>query len=178
MPHNRANSKVDTAEIFRLHDSGMSQGAIERQTGVSQGYISRLLKWRRETTSNGHLPAIQPSQPIATHRNEPVQALAIPSPSIAADVDTLKSQVDTLWAFMEAMQAQQRIIAMPSQPIASQPIATYRSEQIPWVSRGFQVATDMADAIDTYARDHGLWKREVLDLALRRFFAAEGGGDA
>jgi hypothetical protein len=63
-----------------------------------------------------------------------------------------------------------------SQPSAtpSQPVAVHRSKEIPWVGRGLQVAADMAEAIEAYAREHRLEKREVLDLALRSFFAQVG----
>jgi hypothetical protein len=42
--------------------------------------------------------------------------------------------------------------------------------------RDIDLATDMAEAVDAYARQHRLEKREVLDLALRTFFAQVGEG--
>ena len=46
------------------------------------------------------------------------------------------------------------------------------------MGRGTDIAQDMRDAIVAYAKAHHLEQREVLDLALRTFFAwvaREGG---
>jgi hypothetical protein len=193
-------------EVLALIDSGKTQGEVSRERHIPQPTISRWLKERRaphhpernpadvpvsgddatpapaipnetpgDPERNGHLPAIPtPSHPVAV----PSQPIAVASQPIAVDVDDLKGRVAILEAFMAAMQAQQCIVAMPSQPIAAQPVAVHRSEQIPWVSRGLQMATDMAEAIDTYATEHRLEKREVLDLALRTFFAQVEGDRA
>jgi hypothetical protein len=169
------DKKFDPATVRRLHeDQGQSLRAIARRYGRSYPTVRRAYL---RAIGNGHLPAVSAPPPIAI----PSQPVAMPSQPIAMKVDELKTRVATLEAFMAAMQAQHRITAMPSQSVASQPVAVHRSQEIPWVSRGLQVAADMAEAIETYARKHQLKKREVLDLALRSFLAqvaGEGGADA
>jgi hypothetical protein len=84
-------------------------------------------------------------------------------------MDELRARVATLEAFMAVVQSEHR---SASPPIAiSQPIAAHRDG--PWVSRGLQMAPDMLASIDAYAAKHRLEKREVLDLALRSFFAGQ-----
>src|SRR5918992_5375299 len=52
----KRRTTYDRAEIFRLIDSGLSQGEVSRRLGVNQGHVSKLLKRRRLTSANGHHP--------------------------------------------------------------------------------------------------------------------------
>lgn len=105
------------------------------------------------------------SQPIATHRNLS-HSIAVPSRFIATDLNAIHSRLSVLEAFMGAMQAQQHLIAAPSQSVAIR-----RTGPTTWVSQGMQIAEDMLNAINLYALEHRQQKREVLDLALRSFFS-------
>jgi hypothetical protein len=61
------------------------------------------------------------------------------------------------------------------QPNAS---AHQRIEPPVWVNRGTHLAADMIERMKAYATQHRLEVREMIDLALRRFFAGEGGDNA
>jgi hypothetical protein len=117
---------------------------------------------------NGHLPAI----PTSAHSSAPERISALPAHPIASEVDDLKARVATLEAFMAALQERQRITAHSDAP--AHPIAPERTEPPTWLNRGMHLAADLAEAIEAYAREHRLEKREVLDLALRTFFAQVG----
>ena len=119
IPHKSHQRKPDLtaaqwAQYDQLRADGLSLTNAAAAMGLSQATLSRRVEARLHP-SNGHLPAIPASQPIAIHR----------------------------------------------------------SESIPWVSRGLQVAADMVDAMDAYAARYRLEKREVLDMALRQFFAGQ-----
>ena len=159
--------KVDLQEVYRLIDAGHSQGAVSRQLGCTQSYISRVLKARR---NNGNLPAIP-----AAHSDAPERISALPVHYDASELEDVKSRLDTLEAFMSAMQAQQRISALPAHPNAPvHRIAPDRTEPPTWVNRGTHLAADMVEAIKAYATEHRMEIREVIDLALRNFFAGVG----
>jgi hypothetical protein len=161
--HRSSRAEFPLANAQRLHAEGQSLHAIADAIGWSFAHTRRkLAASAQDPTHNGHLPAI----PAAPSSAIPSQPIALVLPPLASELDDLKARVATLEAFMAAMQAQQRTIA-----IASQPIAIHRSEAIHWVSRGLHVADDMLAAVDAYAREHRLDKREVVDLALRTFFA-------
>ena len=96
--------KVDLQEVYRLIDAGHSQGAVSRQLGCTQSYISRVLKARR---NNGNLPAIP-----AAHSDAPERISALPVHYDASELDNLRGRVATLEAFVAALQADHR----PSAP--------------------------------------------------------------
>jgi hypothetical protein len=48
---------------------------------------------------------------------------------------------------------------------------TFSEDSRVWISQGMHIAADMVEFIDQYAKAHGMQKREVVDLALRTFFA-------
>ena len=208
--------KVDLQEVYRLIDAGHSQGAVSRQLGCTQSYISRVLKARR---NNGNLPAIP-----AAHSDAPERISALPVHYDASELDNLRGRVATLEAFVAALQADHRpsapertdsasahqdalqrihealaqlntrlhvveastltppsTNALPAHPSASaHPITSQRTEPPTWVSRGVHLSTDVVQAINAYAAQYRLEKREVLDKILHTFFAqvAEGVRDA
>jgi hypothetical protein len=199
----------------------MSQGAIAKQLGITQGAVSRRFKAMDKATVNGNLPAL----PAPAHSDAPERISALPVHYDASDVDNLRGRVATLEAFMAAIESQQRPSApertdsasahqdalqrihealaqlntrlhvveastLTPPPTSALPahqnapvhrIAPERTEPPTWVNRGTHLAADMLEAIDTYAQRHRLEKREVLDRALRTFFAlvaGEGASDA
>ena len=65
--------------------------------------------------------------------------------------------------------------ALPAHPNAPvHRIAPDRTEPPTWVNRGTHLAADMVEAIKAYATEHRMEIREVIDLALRNFFAGVG----
>ena len=59
MPHYVSGNqhRINPDEVYRLLDSGLSQGAVARQLGCNQAHISRLAKRRRDLApTNGHHP--------------------------------------------------------------------------------------------------------------------------
>jgi hypothetical protein len=121
-------------------------------------------------TSNGNLPAIPPA-----HSDAPERISALPVHYDASELEDVKSRLATLEAFMAAMQAQQRISALPAHPNAPvHRIAPERTEPPTWVNRGTHLAADMVEAVKAYAAEHRMEIREVIDLALRSFFAEVG----
>jgi hypothetical protein len=153
------------------YDAGrMSQGAIAKQLGITQGAVSRRFKAMASATVNGNLPALRPAHPDA-----PERISALPVHSDASGLDDIKSRLATLEAFMAAVQAQQRISALPAHPNAPvHRIAPERTEPPTWVNRGTHLAADMVEAVKAYATEHRMEIREVIDLALRSFFAEVG----
>jgi AcrR family transcriptional regulator len=198
----------------------MSQGAIAKQLGITQGAVSRRFKAMDKATVNGNLPAVP-----SAHSDAPERISALPAHYNASELDNLRGRVATLEAFMAAIESQQRpsapertesasahqdalqrimdalaqlntrlhvveastltpppASALPAHSDApAQRIAPERTEPPTWVNRGTHVAADMLEAIDAYAQRHRLEKREVLDRALRTFFAlvaGEGASDA
>lgn len=70
------------------------------------------------------------------------------------------------------MRALQRLTASPVHSGTLE-----RTEPPVWVNRGTHMAADMIEAVKTYAQQHRLEIRAVLDLALRRFFTAAAESD-
>jgi transposase-like protein len=140
------------SKVRELLQAGRTQREVARLTGVPQTTISRWARGGRAKDEDGE------RKPVDTERSTP-----------PADHTPERN------GHLPATTASQST-AMPSQPSAAHPVAVHRSEQTPWVSRGLQMAAEMAEAVDAYARQHRLEKREVLDLALRTFFAQVGEG--
>jgi transposase-like protein len=137
-------------KVRELLQAGHTQCEVARLTGAPQTAISRWAREGRAKDEDGE------RKPVDTERNAP-------------PVDHTPERNGHLPATTASQS-----IAMPSQPSAAHPVAVHCSAQIPSVSRGLQMAADMAEAIEAYARQHRLQKREVLDLALRTFFAHVG----
>jgi hypothetical protein len=116
-------------------------------------------------TSNGNLPAIP-----SAHSDAPERISALPMHYDASELDDLKSRLATLEAFMAAVQAQQRISALPAHPNAPvHYIAPERTEPPTWKSQGQQFAEDTLQRLDQYARQSRREKREIIDTALRAY---------
>jgi transposase-like protein len=138
------------SKVRELLQAGRTQREVARLTGVPQTTISRWARGGRAKDEDGE------RKPVETERNAP-------------PVDHTPERNGHLPATTASQST-----AMPSQPSAAHPVAVHCSKQIPWVSRGLQMAADMAEAIEAYTRQHRFEKREVLDLALRTFFAQVG----
>jgi hypothetical protein len=147
---------------------------------ISFSRLQRALKARHDASANGTAPSVParvPSTPTALESTivtgEPVSTLP-EYPSAPAyyhlqhQVDALQSQVDVLSAFMATIQQHPTYRA---QCTASVPEYTAPRE---WKKSGAEFAVDMPDQLRAYAKAHGRQVREVLDLALRRFFAEVG----
>ena len=80
------------------------------------------------------------------------------------DLDNLKTRVEILETF----------IARLHQPSTYLPGSPSGSPGSPTHKRGFVMADDLFQAIHTYATAHHLQVKDVLDLALRRFFSQVG----
>jgi Homeodomain-like domain len=195
MPESAHKSNVDKAEIYRLIDTGLSQGAVSRQTGISQPTISRWLKERRDAAgapeqTNG-LPAVYQGERGVTPDGIPDSIPGIPvSPNSLPEAqwrEAIESRLDVIESFIAA--AQQRAHGIPvipeSIPVTPESIPV-TPESIPGIplttgtppptkKHSFVIAVDLLDQINAYADTHHLEIKTVLDLALRRFFAGEGG---
>jgi hypothetical protein len=158
MPQAQHKSKVrrfDHAQILALSDSGLSQPAVSRAVGCHPSHVSKLLRKRREAVSNGH-PADPPAHSDTSER-------------IIGIWETLDTRVQVLEAFMAAQQSAQRTLSASAHADVSE-----RIDPPEWVNRGTHFAADMIPLIKGYAAQHRLEMREVIDLALRQFFAGEG----
>jgi hypothetical protein len=158
--------KVDLAHVFRLLDEGLSRAEIGRRVGCDPSYISRIAHARRpavptnghpQVTSNGKPDSAPPARRSASER------------ILIGIWEQLETRVEVLEAFMAAQQSAQRTLSASAHPDALQ-----RTAPVDWVNRGTHLAADMIERIKVYASQHRLEMREVIDLALRRFFAGEG----
>ena len=91
-------------------------------------------------------------------------APGLPDIARQTDLDNLKTRVEVLETF----------IAKLHQPVAYLPGSPNGLPGSPTHKRGFVMADDLFQAIHTYATAHHLQVKDVVDLALRRFFAQVG----
>lgn len=162
---------IDWKLYDRLPEQRGKDAAFARSIGLTPENFAQYKKsrWRDEPTSNGNLPAIP-----AAHSDAPERISALPVHYDASELEDVKSRLDTLEAFMSAMQAQQRISALPAHPNApAHHSAPERTEPPQWVNRGTHLAADMVEAVKAYATEHRMEIREVIDLALRVFFVSQ-----
>ena len=82
-----------------------------------------------------------------------------------------ESRLAVLEAFVSTLQRQTHLTSAPERISASHPNAPQRTGPPVWVNRGTHLAQDMIEAINTYRHQHRLEVREVIDMALRQFFA-------
>jgi hypothetical protein len=183
MTHRPRKSKPDGAEVRRLHQQGLSYYKIAEQLDSNYAAVYRADK---SVLTNGDTSASEriDSAPTLPQRvemvGEPVSdapahqsALQRIDPAILREYD---SRIAVLEAFMAA---QQQLANAPERISASaHPNALQRINPPVWVNRGTHIAQDMIERIKAYAHEHRLQMREVIDLALRRFFAGEGGHHA
>jgi hypothetical protein len=160
----------------------LSQRQIAEHFHIGQATVSRRLKARANVPIQGETPSEPPGEP-----GEPTTALQ--SPVVVGELvgelvgsprlDTLESRVDVLEAFIKTLQQQPTYLpgspnglpavhpalpgGLPSSPSGS-----------PTHKRGFVLADDLFDAIHTYAQAHHLQVKDVVDVALRTFFAQVG----
>jgi hypothetical protein len=169
------------------YDTGrMSQGAIAKELSITQSAVSKHFKQMDREAAKGS-PDSEPGEPDeaplpieAVHSGSPGSPTTALQPmeyhgepgspagslDIArqTDLDNLKMRVEVLETF----------IARLHQPAAYLPGSPNGSPGSPTHKRGFVMADDLFEAIHTYATAHHLQVKDVLDLALRRFFAQVG----
>jgi hypothetical protein len=170
------------------YDAGrMSQGAIAKELSITQSAVSKRFKAMDKAAANGSpdsgpgapnelptpLETVHPSSPEGspTAALQPMEYMGEPgSPTGSLDIarqtdlDNLKTRVEILETF----------IARLHQPSTYLPGSPSGSPGSPTHKRGFVMADDLFQAIHTYATAHHLQVKDVLDLALRRFFAQVG----
>lgn len=188
VPHKSKVRQFDHAQILALSDSGLSQSAVSRAVGCHQSYVNKLLRKRREAVSNGH-PADPPTalQPVELVgepvSDSPAHSDASERISASERIDSAllrehDSRIAVLEAFMATLQQAAHHSAPERISASAHADASQRMEPVVWVNRGTHLAADMIERVKAYATQHRLEMREVIDVALRRFFAVEGGGDA
>jgi len=202
MPRDHRTSKEEfpLTEAQRLRQQGKSYHDIANAIGWSFAQVRRKLQAvpingdttahpnaleRIDETLDQHDARLQDVSTVAlaiptpAHPSASQRISALPVHYDASAVNDLQARVSTLEAFMAVVQAQQRLSALPAHQSASaHPSASQRTEPPVWVNRGTHLAADMVDAVKAYAVEHRLEIREVIDLALRTFFASQGVGDA
>jgi hypothetical protein len=177
----RKSKAFDLAEAQRLYGELKSYRKAAAALGSNYAAVYRALN---ATSTNGHPSASEriDSAPTLPQRvevvGEPVSdAPAHQRASERIDHALLKdhdSRIAVLEAFMAAQQQRAHAADVPQRISAS----AQRIDPPVWVNRGTHLAADMIERVKTYAHEHRLEMREVIDLALRTFFAGEGGRDA
>jgi hypothetical protein len=157
-----------TQKVYELIDAGQSQGQVQRSTGVPQPTISRWLTKRRTGGA--------PSEPVSAPTVHPTVHYGSPDIARQTDLADLTTRVSVLEAFIATLQQQQ--IPLPGSPNGSptvhRTVHPGSPSGAPTHKRGFVLADDLFEAIHTYAKTHHLQVKDVLDLALRTFFAQVG----
>ena len=165
----------------------LSQGAIAKELDITQSAVSKQFK-RMDKAADGGAPPSEPGAPdketqaIETVHSglpsgEPTTALqrldyigepdgspGLPDIARQTDLDNLKTRVEVLETFIAKLH-------QPGAYLSGSPNGLPGS---PTHKRGFVMADDLFEAIHTYATAHHLQVKDVVDLALRRFFAQVG----
>jgi hypothetical protein len=151
-------------------DNALSDRAIEEQWKIPHATFQRQKKRRRT-------PAALDSVPTTSLQRvgiigEPVSA---PERTDSAILTDHESRIAVLEIFMSALQRQAHFTSVPERISTSAPQnALERTSPPVWVNWGTHLAADMVEAIDAYAAQHRLEKRQVLELALCMFFPDVG----
>ena len=162
---------IDWPAYDRLKAEGLSDREIERRWDIPHATFQRLKKRRRPLDATESVPttALQQIETIG----EAVSALERIDSAVLMDHE---SRIAVLEAYMSTLQRQVHLASAPERISASvHRIAPERTEPPVWVNRGTHLAQDMIEAINTYRHQHRLEVREVIDMALRQFFAAHDG---
>ena len=134
----------------------------------------------RVATLEAFVAALQDQQrPSASERTDSASTHQDASERVHEALARLEARLQAVEASTLALPP---LGALPAHSNASAyRITPERTEPPTWLNRGMHLATDMAEWIDTYARQHRMEKREVVDLALRTLrglVASEGATDA
>jgi hypothetical protein len=162
---------IDWDAYDRLKAEGLSDREIERRWDIKHATFQRFKKRRGTPDAPDSVPttALQRIETIG----EAVNALERIDSAVLMDHE---SRIAVLEAFMSTLQHQAHLTSAPERISASHPNAPQRINPPVWVNRGTHLAQDMIDAINTYRHQHRLEVREVIDMALRQFFAAHDSG--
>lgn len=170
MPQDHRTSKAEfpLAEAQRRRAEGQPYRAIAKAIGWSMPQTRRYLR------GEVHLSEPQ-SEPTTAPVVHPTVHYGSPDIARQSDVDALATRVEVLEAFIATLQQH------PTYPSGSpngspmvHPVHSGSPGGSPTHKRGFVMADDLFDAIHTYAKAHHLQVKDVLDTALRRFFAQVG----
>jgi hypothetical protein len=195
-PRRKSKAAPDRAEVRRLRQQGLSYSKIAKQLDSNYAAVYRADK--AVPTNGDHSASERIDSALATLPQrvelvgEPVSAPpahhdALERTSASERIDSAvlqdhESRLARLEAFIAAQELMARRASAPDAPerisASAHHDALQRIDPPVWVNRGTHLAADMIERIKTYAQEHRLEMREVIDLALRRFFAGEGSGDA
>jgi hypothetical protein len=183
--HRRHPAPFPLAEAQGLRQLGYSYHRIAAEIGWSFAHVRRSLiahgdgrsapERTESAPGDNSLSTLAHSQRTASALDElsltwPAHPNTSQCISASEHIDSALKDLGTRLAVVEAfMLAQQRLNASPAHSGALD-----RTEPPVWVNRGTHMAADMIEAVKTYAQQHRLEIRQVLDLALREFFARRG----
>jgi hypothetical protein len=162
---------IDWDAYDRLKADGLAERKIADALGIPRSTLRRRLAERTGHSAPdapGSVPttALQRIETIG----EAVSALERIDSAVLMDHE---SRIAVLEAFMSTLQHQAHLASAPERISASHPNVPQRINPPVWVNRGTHLAQDMIEAINTYRHQHRLEVREVIDMALRQFFAAQ-----
>jgi hypothetical protein len=155
------------AAVYRAYQTATVSGSPQSEPGAPDEALQPIEAVHSGAPDGSPTTALQPME----YMGEPGSPTGSLDIARQTDLDNLKTRVEVLETF----------IARLHQPAAYLPGSQNGSPGSPTHKRGFVMADDLFDAIHTYATAHHLQVKDVLDLALRRFFAQVGqevGGDA
>jgi AcrR family transcriptional regulator len=176
---------IDWSQYDRLKAEGRSQRTIAKALGVPRSTLRRRLA---ERTQAGSADIPDTGAPTALQRVEVIgEAVNLPDRASAPEridhaLQNHEARIGALESFIAVWQRQAHLTSgadAPERISASHPNAPQRTGPPVWVNRGTHLAQDMIDAINAYRHRHRLEVREVIDMALRQFFATHDmiGGD-
>jgi hypothetical protein len=142
---------------FKRMDRAAVNGSPESEPGAPDELPTPLETVHHSSPEGSPTTALQPME----YMGEPGSPTGSLDIARQTDLDNLKTRVEILETFIARLH--QPSTYLPGSPSGS-----------PTHKRGFVMADDLFQAIHTYATAHHLQVKDVLDLALRRFFAQVG----
>jgi hypothetical protein len=150
------------ADALALRARGLTLRPIAEALGVSYSRVQRFFANLKKAEANG-APSTPKSAPTATlHKND--TAVHLPVSSGAPQLERIEQRLAVLEVFVSTLQRQ----ALPVNGAPAVP------KGAPTTKRGFVIARDLSGQIDAYAETHHLQVKQILDTALREFFAGRG----
>jgi hypothetical protein len=165
--HRRHPVAFPLAEAQRLRQIDYSCHRIAAEIGWSFAQVRCDLIAHRDGRSASECAT---SAPDDSSPHTPAYLNTSEHISASEHINSALKDLGARRAVVEAfMHAQQQLDASPAHSGALE-----RTEPPVWVNRGTHLAVDLIEAVKTYAQQRRLEIREVLDLALREFFACRG----
>jgi hypothetical protein len=141
--------EVNWALHDRLEAEGLSQTAIAKRLGLSQGYLSILVKRR-----SARAPAVQPIANGNGHHGE------------TSPIEELDTRLCVVEAFITTLQRHPELSPLNG--------ATAGATGAPGIKHGFVISPARLDQMRTYHVATGIAMKDLLDLALHEFFTRRG----